>query len=100
MIELDKGGQLGAPALGDDEPGEVSVVRPEGISAADKVEAQVGVDKAFAVIKAQPYEKVRVPKLHGPQVVVINGARFDVPANVFVPVPAQVAQVLRDAGRI
>lgn len=92
--------ELEAPITGaDDQPSEVTVVQPT-ISPADMVESQVGVDKAFASIKAQPTERIRVPKVNGPQVVIINGARFNVPCNVYVDVPQQVAQILRDSERI
>ncbi len=78
------------------------VIKPEApsIGAADLVAAQAGADRAMKAIRAQPTEKIRVPKIHGPQVVIINGARFNVPANVYVNVPQQVAEILRDAGRI
>jgi hypothetical protein len=98
-MPVDKPAELEAPVLGTDEPTEVTVVQPT-ISQADVVAAQVGVDKAFKAIKAQPTEKIRVPKIMGPQVVIINGARFNVPANIYVEVPQQVAQILRDADRI
>lgn len=91
---------LDSPIVGDEAPSEVTVLQPQGISPADKVAAQFGVDAAFKAIKAQPTEKIRVPKVSGPQTVIINGARFNVPANVYVEVPEQVAQILRDADRI
>lgn len=101
MGDSDTPAVLEQPVTGsEDELSDVTVLRPAGISESDKIAAQVGVDAAFASIKSQPTERIRVPKIHGPQVVVINGARFNVPANVFVNVPQQVAEVLRDAGRI
>lgn len=62
--------------------------------------ASMGVDSAFDAINKQPKVRVRVPQVMGPQVVVINGARFNIPSNVSIEVPEQVAQVLVDAGRI
>lgn len=100
MGEFDTPAELEAPLTGAEQPSEVTVVQPTGISAADQVAAQVGVDAAFKSIKAQPTERIRVPKVMGPQVVIINGARFNVPANVYVDVPRQVAQILRDADRM
>lgn len=90
---------LEAPITGDEQPSAVTPAQPS-ISAADQIAAQVGQDAAFKAIKAQPTVKIRVPKVMGPQVVIINGARFNVPANVYVEVPQQVAEILRDAGRI
>ncbi len=91
---------LDAPVVdGQGQDGPVTVVQPT-ISEGDKVEAQVGVDNAFKEIRAQPKERIRVPKVMGPQTVIINGARFNVPSNVYVEVPQQVAEVLRDADRI
>lgn len=92
--------ELEAPIAGGEQVGDVTVIKPAGISESDKIAAQVGVDKAFKAIKAQKTVRIRVPKVMGPQVVIINGARFNVPANVFVDVPEQVAQILQDAGRI
>lgn len=101
MAEFDSPAELEAPIPGDTEqPSEVTVVQPETISAADRIAAQVGVDAAFKAIREQPTERIRVPKVMGPQVVIINGARFNVPANVYIDVPQQVAQILRDAERI
>lgn len=92
--------ELEAPVLGgSEEPSVVTVIQPT-ISPADQIAAQVGVDAAFKSINAQPREKIRVPKVMGPQVVIINGARFNVPCNIYVEVPEQVAQILRDADRI
>jgi hypothetical protein len=68
--------------------------------AADLVRSQIATDAAFKQINAQPKVRIRVPKVNGPQTVIINGARFDVPANVWVMVPEQVAEVLTDAERI
>lgn len=70
------------------------------ITADMQVAAARGVDAAFAAIHKQPKVKIRIPKLYGPQTVIINGARFDIASNVFVEVPEQVAQILADAGRI
>jgi hypothetical protein len=53
--------------------------------------------KAFAFLASQPKETVRVPKAMGPQSVIINGARFNLPAGISVQVPADVAALLRDA---
>jgi hypothetical protein len=91
---------LEAPIGGTEQVGDVTVLQPQGISAADRVAAQTASDKAMKAIRLQPTEKIRVPKVNGPQTVVINGARFNIPANVYVEVPEQVAQVLRDADRI
>jgi len=100
MDTLNTTDTLDAPVVdGQSDDGPVTVVQPT-ISASDKVEAQVGVDNAFKTIRSQPKERIRVPKVHGPQVVIINGARFNVPSNVYVEVYEQVAQVLRDADRI
>jgi hypothetical protein len=99
MADIDTPAVLEAPLVGD-EPSAVTVIQPEGISPADRISAQSAADKAMKAIRAQPTTKIRVPKVMGPQVVVINGARFNVPCNVFVEVPEQVAEVLRDAGRI
>jgi hypothetical protein len=82
-----------------DQLSEVPAKAPE-ITPAMQVEAAAGVDAGFKAIKAQPKVKIRVPKVYGPQVVIINGARFNVPSNVFIEVPEQVAQILADAGRI
>jgi len=79
-----------------DEP---AAVLPQ-ISAVDVAEAAAGVDAAFAEINAQPKAKIRVPQVFGPQVVIINGARFNVPCGIFVEVPQQVADMLADSGRI
>lgn len=59
-----------------------------------------GIDAAFDAINKQPKVRIRVPQVMGPQVVVINGARFNIPSNVSIEVPEQVAQTLVDAGRI
>lgn len=103
MSENEAPAVLEAPITGDtDAPAAVTTPAPSApaISPSDAIAAQVGVDAAFKAINAQPKTRIRVPKVMGPQVVIINGARFNVPANVFVEVPAQVAQVLQDAGRI
>lgn len=101
MTEFEKPAVLEAPVTGEssEDAGEVQVLKPT-ISPADAIAAQVGMDAAFAAIKKQPSVKIRVPKVMGPQTVVINGARFNVPANVYIEVPQQVADILRDAGRI
>ena len=78
----------------------VAVAAAPAITPEMKVAAQGGVDAAFAEINKQPRVKVRVPKAFGPQVVIINGARFNVPSNIYVDVPEQVAQILRDSERI
>ena len=92
--------ELEAPLSGAEPVGDVTTIQPQGISAADRVAAQTAADKAMRSIRTQPTEKIRVPKVMGPQVVIINGARFNVPANVWVEVPQQVAQILRESGRI
>lgn len=81
------------------ESSEAPVPAPE-ITPEMKLAAQAGVDAAFKTISAQPKVRIRVPKVYGPQVVVINGARFNIPSNVSIEVPEQVAQVLSDSGRI
>lgn len=82
------------------EPSAEAPAKAPEISAADALSAQSGVDSAFAKIREQPTVRIRVPKVHGPQVVVINGARFNIPSNVSIDVPQQVADVLAEAGRI
>lgn len=96
---VDVPAELNQPIVGG--TGEVEVLTPQPeISAADRLAAGQAMDQAFKAIKAQPTEKIRISKLMGPQVVIINGARFNVPANVYVEVPQQVAEILRDAERI
>lgn len=92
-----------APAIIEETSPEVApkvpVKAPE-ITPEMKVSSAAGVDRGFAAIKGQPMVKIRVPKVHGPQTVTINGARFNIPSNIFVEVPEQVAQILADAERI
>ena len=49
------------------------------------------------LLAAQPKVSVRIQKAIGPQSVIINGARFNIPAGIPVEVPEQVAELLRDA---
>lgn len=70
------------------------------ISASDKITEKSRVAKMFDAIKASGTEVVRVPKVNGPQTVIINGARYDVPCNVPVEVPKLVADHLRKAHRL
>lgn len=93
--------QYDAPAIEEQaaEPAAAPVTAPE-ITPEMQAVAAVNADKAAAAIRSQPMVKVRVPKVFGPQVVIINGARWNVPSNVFVEVPEQVAKILADAGRI
>lgn len=53
--------------------------------------------KMRQVLAAQEQVRVRVAKVHGPQTVIINGVRFNIPTNVYVSVPLQVARMLEDA---
>ncbi len=76
-------------------PAKAPEITPEMVA-----QAAAGVDAAMARISAQPKVRIKVPKVHGPQVVVINGARFNIPSNVSIEVPQQVAEVLSEAGRI
>lgn len=95
--------QLESPITGDDASSdeEATALRTgASLNAADLIEAQAGVDASFARIKAQPTVRIRVHKSQGPQTVIINGARFNVPCNVWVNVPEQVAEELRNAERI
>ena len=89
------------PALTEElsEPQKAPVKAPE-ITAQMQVDAAAGVDAAFAVLHKQPKERIRVHKDLPPQVVIINGARFNIPTGVAVDVPQQVAEVLRESGRI
>lgn len=48
----------------------------------------------------EPVVRIRVPKSMGPQVVIINMARYEIPSNVPFDVPETVARMLRDAGRL
>ena len=48
----------------------------------------------------QPKVKIRVAKDRGPQTVIINGARYNIPAGITVEVPEPVADLLRDADLI
>lgn len=81
-------------------PAKAAPAEPPKITPQMIVADSAGIDAAMAAIKAQPKVKIRIPKVHGPQTVIINGARFDIASNVFVDVPQQVADVLADAGRI
>jgi hypothetical protein len=45
-----------------------------------------------------PYDTLN-PNIHT-EVVIINGRRFNIQKGVEVEVPEQVAQILKDAGRI
>jgi hypothetical protein len=76
------------------------VVKEPEIEPAHEVEAKGIRSAIFAKAAAQPKVRIRVPKSAGPQTVIINGARWDVPANVPVEVPEMVADVLREADRI
>ena len=78
---------------------EVPAKAPE-ITPEMMVSAAAGVDAGFAAIRKQAKVKIRVHKSQGPQVVIVNGARFNVPCGVFVEVPEQIAQILADSGRI
>jgi len=53
-----------------------------------------------AILAAQPTRRIRIRKEDGPQTVIINGARTNIPAGIHVDVAEQIAQVLEDAGRI
>lgn len=99
-MSTDQPADLGAPMTGTEAPAEPTITTTSTINAADRIAAERAADSAMAQIKKQPTVKVRVPKTFGPQVVIINGARFNIPANVYVDVPEQVAGILRDAGRI
>ena len=76
-------------------PAKAPEITPEQIVLAEK-----GVEAAFAAINSQPKVRIRVPKAHGPQVVIINGARFNIPSNIPIMVPQQVADILADAERV
>ena len=52
---------------------------------------------AFRRLNAQPKVSVRIAKGLGPQSVIINGARFNIPAGIPVDVPKDVADLLRYA---
>lgn len=91
---------LDTPVTGDEDSSGVVQVKQPTISPADEIAAARGAKASAALVNAQPKVRIRVPKVMGPQVVIINGARWNVPANVFVDVPQQVAEILQDAGRI
>lgn len=81
------------------------VVAPEPveepkITAGDMAKHKAVVGATFARLNAEPKERIRIPKSAGPQTVIINGARYDIAANVPVEVPETVAKHLRKAERI
>lgn len=76
------------------------VVKEPEIEAAHEIEARGVRSAMFAKMAKEPKVRIRVPKSSGPQTVIINGARWDVPANVPVEVPAPIADILREAERI
>jgi len=55
------------------------------------------VDVMREHFKKQRREKIRIPKDAGPQFVQINGYSFQIQAGVFVEVPTDVADLLRNA---
>lgn len=99
MDQLDEPAVLDGPELSEASEAKAPAKAPE-ISAADSIAADKGVDGAYKSINAQPKTRIRIIKEQGPQVVIINGARFNVPSNVYVEVPEQVAQLLQESGRI
>lgn len=95
-----------APATDSAESSDITAPEPKAPAVAPEitpemqVDAQAGVDAAFAQLREQPKVRIRIHKDLGPQVVIINGARYNVPSNVPLMVPEQVAQVLEESGRI
>lgn len=77
----------------------------EKSASADEMIASASEEKQYknkalkmrAVLAAQEQVRIRVAKVHGPQTVIINGVRFNIPTNVYVSVPLQVATMLEDA---
>jgi hypothetical protein len=53
--------------------------------------------KMQRILREQPKVQVRIPKDLGPQSVILNGARFNIPAGVSVQVPQSVADAMREA---
>lgn len=89
----------GEPAAIAEAPAVSEVAEPE-ISAADEVAAKGIRSQVFERLRKEPKERIRIAKAMGPQTVIINGARYDVPANVPVDVPKTVADILRSSDRI
>jgi len=88
---------LGAPVEAEARPALASdkAITEDQKEAAKSI-AQATRDK----LDKEPKVKIRVPKEYGPQTVIINMARYEIPSGVFFDVPETVAQMLRDSGRI
>lgn len=63
----------------------------------DRESYEAKMKRTRAALDGQPKVRVRIPKARGPQTVTINGARFNIPANIHVEVPQQVATSLEKA---
>lgn len=58
------------------------------------------MEKMRRYFKGRPLEEIYIRKDEGRQFVQINGYSFQIEAGVRVPVPVDVADVLREAGII
>ena len=98
------------PAIEDAEAAEpvgiseaVEVVQPVAepkIEVAHEIEQKSRIQAVRDQINAMPKVRIRISKEQGEQLVVINGARWNIPANIPVDVPEPVAAQLANAGRI
>lgn len=78
----------------------IEEVESPTIGEGDKARHRAAMAAQHERLAKEPKERIRVPKSAGPQTVIINGARFDIAANVPVEVPQTVARHLRQSGRI
>lgn len=74
-----------------------SVATPEVAQVAERARHNKRVAAMKAHFDAQPKENIKVRKDDGEQFVQVNGYTLQIQPGVVVPVPRQVAQILRDA---
>ena len=70
---------------------------PPATTQSDQHNYDTKIDRTRKALDKEPKVRVRVPKALGPQTVIINGLRFNIPANLHVEVPESVARLLEGA---
>ena len=88
------GAQAPVATLGDPAESAVAVLEP---AVSDQASHETKRARTKVWLDEQPKREVRIRKELGPQPVIINGHRYDVPAGVDVMVPEPVFRLLRDA---
>lgn len=70
---------------------------PPAATQSDQHNYDTKIERTRKALDKEPKVRVRIPKNLGPQTVIVNGARFNIPANLHVEVPQSVANLLEGA---